>query len=86
MLNAHDMPKAQITHNNREKKTKRAVSYICSNETTEMAFQNTLITSRVSGRGHRIGAVCVSVCLSTLSRQNRLTYDLDVFVCVCLNP
>ncbi len=39
----------------------------------------TIITSRVSGRGHRIGAVCVcvSVCLSALSRLNRLTYDLD---------
>ena len=33
------------------------------------------ITSRVSGRGHRIGAVCM--CLSALSRSNHLTYDLD---------
>ena len=33
-----------------------------------------LITSRVSGRGHRIGAVCVCVCLSALSWLNRLTY------------
>ncbi len=41
-----------------------------------------LPTSRISGQGHRIGAicvcVCVSVCLWTLSRRNRLTYDLDL--------
>ena len=36
------------------------------------------ITSRVSGRGHRIEAVCVCVRLSTLSQLNRL--------CVCLCP
>ncbi len=26
--------------------------------------QNMIFTSRVSGRGHRIGAVCVCVCVS----------------------
>ncbi len=40
-----------------------------------------VFNSRVSGRGHRIRAVCVSVRLSVhlsaLSRLNRLTYDLD---------
>ncbi len=40
-----------------------------------------LITSRVGSRGHRIGAVsvsvCVPLCVSALSRPNRLTYDLD---------
>ncbi len=33
--------------------------------------------SRVSGRGNRIGPVCLCVCLSALSRLNRLTYHLD---------
>ncbi len=39
------------------------------------------ITSRVSGRGHRIGAVCecVCVCVSALSLPNCLTYDLDLW-------
>ena len=43
-----------------------------------------VITSRVSGRGHRIGAVCVclsvhlSVCLCALSQVNRLTYGQEI--------
>ncbi len=42
-----------------------------------MPYKPELFTSRVSGRGHRIGAVCVCVCVcvSALSRLNRLTYD-----------
>ncbi len=36
-----------------------------------------IFTSSVSGQGHRIGAVFLSVCLSALSRPSPLTYDLD---------
>ncbi len=48
------------------------------------------ITSRVSSRGNRIGAVFPSVrlcvCVSALSQPNHLTYDLDFvcYVCVCV--
>ena len=43
-----------------------------------------VFTSRVSGRGNRIGAVFLCVCVCALSRPNCLTYDLDyclVFKC-----
>ena len=36
---------------------------------------NVIITSRVSGRGYRIGAVFLSVCKLALSWPNRLTYN-----------
>ena len=32
-----------------------------------------IITSRVSGRGHRIGPVCVSVCLSVCEHSHGQT-------------
>ena len=32
-----------------------------------------------SGRGYKISPVCVCVCLSTLSRLNRLTYGLKIW-------
>ena len=35
-----------------------------------------LFTSRISGRGHRIGAVCPCVC--ALSRLNRFTYGQEI--------
>ena len=47
-----------------------------------------IFTSRVSGRGNKIGTVFLSVCLFALSQPNRFTYDLDfwygtyVFMCV----
>ncbi len=51
--------------------------------------QHTLFTSRVSGRGHRIGAVCVCVCVSVCAlttepfdvRTRNFTWNL---ICVCL--
>ncbi len=39
-----------------------------------------IVTSCISGRGHRIGAVCVCVCLSALSWLNRLTYQPWFFI------
>ncbi len=45
---------------------------------TVILVKNCIFISRVSGRGNRIGPVCVSVCLSVclsaLSWLNRLTY------------
>ena len=47
------------------------------------------ITSRISGRGYRIGAVCewvyVWVCVWALSRPNHLTYDLWPLAPNCLD-
>ncbi len=40
-----------------------------------------IFTTRVSGRGNRIGAVFPSVCVSALSHPNHLTYDLN-FWCI----
>ncbi len=37
-----------------------------------------IFTSRVSGRGNRIGPVCVCVCNSALSQLNRLTYGQEI--------
>ena len=38
-----------------------------------------VIPSRASGRGYKIGPVCVSVCLWALSRLNRLTYTPNIW-------
>ncbi len=40
-----------------------------------LAIANLIITSRVSGRGHRIGAVCVCVCVCVCVSVRTLTAE-----------
>ncbi len=51
--------------------------------TTRLCPIPSLIPSRVSGRGYKIGPVSLSVRLLALSRLNRVTYQTIIWYAMC---